>query len=180
MTTYEYLHTPERMSPAQLAYGELMVRDAPSPRHQDAVKRYFLALHQHVEARRLGGMWLSPLDVILDAERALVVQPDLLFISTARADILQDRVRGAPDMVLEVLSPYPRVGVLEERVGWYAYYGVRECWVVRLFERQLEIVEAGDGRIVHRRVFGWDDPVVSTVFPEFSLSPGAILGQPYA
>jgi Uma2 family endonuclease len=179
MTTSEYLRTPERVSPAQLAYGELVVRDAPSPRHQDAVKRYFLALHQHVESRHLGEIWLSPLDVILDAERALVVQPDLLFISKARAGILMDRVRGAPDMVLEVLSPYPRVGEIEERLGWYAYYGVRECWVVRLFERQLEVVAAGDGRIGRRARFGWDESIVSMVFPEFSTSPQAVLGYPY-
>ena len=177
MTTYEYLRTPERVSPAQLAYGELMVRDAPSPRHQDAVKRYFLALHQHVEARRLGEMWLAPLDVILDAERALVVQPDLLFISKVRSHILVDRVRGAPDLVLEVLSPRPRVGELEERLGWYARYGVRECWVVRLFERRVEIVGSSDGQITRRVQIGWDDPIASEVLPEFRRSPRDVLGE---
>jgi hypothetical protein len=54
-----------------------------------------LALHPFVEERALGEVWLSPLDVILDEARALVVQPDLFFISTARSKILRDRVRGA-------------------------------------------------------------------------------------
>jgi Uma2 family endonuclease len=176
MTTIEYLQTPESLLPVQIAYGEFQVADAPTPRHQDAVKRYLLALDPFVEERRLGEVWLAPLDVILDAERALVVQPDLLFISKERAYILQDRVRGAPDMVLEVVAPHPRVGQLEERLGWYARYGVRECWVVRLFERRLDIVSCADGVIARRTVFGWDDPIESEVLPNFSRSPGSIVG----
>jgi Uma2 family endonuclease len=75
-------------------------------------------------------VWLSPIDVILDAERALVVQPDLLVVSEARRAIVQDRVRGAPDLMIEVLSPNPRVGSIAERLRWFARYDVRECWLV--------------------------------------------------
>jgi Uma2 family endonuclease len=179
MTLHEYLRTPERVSPAQLAYGQLMVRDAPSPRHQEAVKRYFLALHQHVEAHRLGEVWLAPLDVVLDAERALVVQPDLLFISHGRGHILMDRVRGAPDLVVEVVAPHPRVGELEQRIGWYARYGVRECWVVRLFERRVEIVACAEGGVARRAGFTWREPLASDVLPGFHETPEAILGHRY-
>ncbi len=39
-------------------------------------------------------------------------------------------VRGAPDMVLEVMSPHPRIGDLQELIRWCNHYGVQECWLV--------------------------------------------------
>jgi Uma2 family endonuclease len=176
MTTAEYLRTPQSLLPTELAHGVLRVADSPSPRHQSAVKAFLLALHPFVEERGLGEIWLSPLDVILDEARALVVQPDLVFISTARSGIVRDRVRGAPDMVLEVLSPYPRVGNTQERLEWYARYGVRESWVLRLGERRLDILTAEEGRIARRVSFAWSDPIETSVFPGFTRSLSAILG----
>ncbi|MBK9241221.1 MAG: Uma2 family endonuclease [Acidobacteria bacterium] len=64
-----------------------------------------------------------------DRAQALVLQPDLLFVSASRGDIVTDRIHGAPDLVIEVLSPRPRIGELDERVGWFARYGVREIWL---------------------------------------------------
>ncbi|HVB37233.1 MAG TPA: hypothetical protein VND92_01805, partial [Vicinamibacterales bacterium] len=84
MTTDEYLRTPETVIPQELVYGILHVADAPLPRHQMMVAQLFRALDHHVRREGLGRMWLAPLDVILDADRALVVQPDLLFISNER------------------------------------------------------------------------------------------------
>ena len=99
-----------------------------------------LALVPHVHERRLGEVWISPLDVILDAERALIVQPDLFFISNERSHILSDRVRGAPDLVVEVLSPSPRIGKLGERIGWFQEYGVKECWLIHQQEHRIEVL----------------------------------------
>src|SRR5262249_6428171 len=129
MTTAEYLATPESVVPQELAFGVWRVAESPTPRHQQAVLSLALALHKHVQAHRAGTVWVAPLDVILDEERALVVQPDLFVISNERAHILTDRVRGAPDLVVEVLSPQPRVGNINERVRWFAQYDVRECWL---------------------------------------------------
>jgi len=88
MTVEEYLETPKTVQPQELIYGAVRVAEAPRPPHQRAVANLFLALHGHVAERHLGEVWLSPIDVILDAERHLVVQPDLLFISQARSENL--------------------------------------------------------------------------------------------
>src|SRR5262249_36154205 len=108
MTVDEYLRTPETVLPAELRFGALRVAEATTARHQSIVASLFRALDPYVRARGIGEIWLAPLDVILDEERALVFQPDLMFISNDNAWIVRDRVRGAPDLVIEVLSPNPR------------------------------------------------------------------------
>lgn len=170
MTIDDYFATPESLAPTELAFGVLRVADSPSARHQSAVLDLLLALDRHVRDRKLGRMWLSPLDVVLDERRALVVQPDLMFISNERASIVRDRVGGAPDLVIEILSPHPRIGTLNEHLRWFAEYGVRECWVVHQEQRTVTVVDVAGGRAAAQRVMNEDEPIRSRVLPEFSLS----------
>jgi len=175
ITVGEYFRTPETLLPAELAYGVLRVADAPTPRHQATVAQLFLALHSHVAARRLGRVWLSPLDVVLDARKALIVQPDLMFIANDREWIVQDRVRGAPDLVVEILSPHPRVGRSDEHLSWFAEYGVRECWLVHQDERRIALISWDEQEVAERRLVGRRERIVSRVLPEFGLSLDEIL-----
>jgi Uma2 family endonuclease len=151
------------------------VSDAPSPRHQSAVADLFRALDAHVTEHALGEMWLAPLDVILDAARALVVQPDLMFVANERSSIVSDRVLGPPDLVIEVLSPSARIGRTEEHLEWLARYGVRECWLVHLERRDVTVVPLADRREDGRRVFAGADPIASGVLPRFDRSLTSML-----
>lgn len=151
MTTAEYLATPETTLPRELACGVLRVADSPIVPHQRLVGRLYLALEPYVEAQGLGEVLLAPMDVILDYDRALVVQPDLLFVAASRSSIVTDKVDGAPDVVFEVLSPHPRIGKLTERVEWFARYGVRECWLADLAARQYVVLVLNDGGVAERR-----------------------------
>jgi len=168
MTVDEYFRTPETVLPAELKFGVLYVREAPTARHQSTVASLFLALNAYVRARGIGRAWLSPLDVVLDEQRALVVQPDLMFISKEREWIVHDHVDGAPDLVIEVLSPNPRIGKTEERVGWFADYGVRECWLVHLDRRDVTVLQFANRRVAARRVFSRREAIVSVVLPDFT------------
>jgi Uma2 family endonuclease len=177
MTSLEYFNTPESLLPTELAFGTLLVHDSPSSSHQGAVGAFFIALRQHVRARELGEVWVAPLDVVLDEARALIVQPDLLYVSQARAKIVRKRIYGAPDIVIEVLSPKPRVGDLARRLEWFAAYGVEECWVYHQTEERLEILTLGEGGVEARRTFGQDDPIVSACLPDFSLTLREVLAR---
>jgi Uma2 family endonuclease len=78
-------------------------------------------------------------------------------------------------MVLEALSPHPRIGKLEERIGWFAEYGVREIWLLHQLKEQLEILGALHGRVVSRKPFDYRTPIESDVLPEFTMTAEEIL-----
>jgi len=176
LTTDQYLRTPETLLPQELVFG--MVREAaaaPTAGHQAFVGSFYLALSEHVRARRLGSVWVSPVDVVLDSRQGLVLQPDLLFVSEKRSEIVTDRVWGAPDMVLEVLSPGPRLGRLEERVAWFGRYGVQECWLIHQRERKVAILWFEAGGVRERTLFDEHAPIRSRLFPDFGRSLADIL-----
>jgi Uma2 family endonuclease len=171
MTLAEYFSTPETTLPQELIYGAMRVADAPLVNHQRVVFRLALALQRHVEQENLGEILLAPTDVILDAGRALVLQPDLLFVSHERSSIVRERVYGPPDLVIEVLSPRPRIGALDERVRWFAEYGVREIWLYEQSRRQMRVLECRDGKVARSTTVEAGDPMRSGILPDFGLSP---------
>ncbi|ODS53121.1 MAG: hypothetical protein ABS36_14360 [Acidobacteria bacterium SCN 69-37] len=175
MTVDEYFRTPETVLPAELAFGIMHVADAPTPRHQSAVADLFRAMDRHVREGELGQVWLSPLDVVLDVERALVVQPDLMFIAREREWIVQDRVRGAPDLVIEVLSPNPRIGRTEEHIRWFAACGVRECWLVHTQRRDVRVIAFDGAGGMTRRLYTTNAAIRSDVLPAWTMSIGEVL-----
>ena len=174
MTTDEYLRLPETLDPEELIYGLVRSAAAPTPGHQWVLGRLFLALTSHVERRGLGRVWPAPVDVVLDRGKHLIVQPDLVFVSLERIGMVTDRVWGAPDLVVEILSPKPRIGTLDERIGWFAEYGVRECWLIRQEEREVDVL-GFDKSGVARSTFDSSEPIRSVVLPAFDLTLQRIL-----
>lgn len=177
LTTDAYLKTPETLLPAEVIFGVLRVADAPTVRHQQAVGAFYFSLALHVRERRVGKVFVSPLDVIFDYARALILQPDLVFISNDRDGIVQERVIGSPDMVLEVLSPNPRIGKLQERIDWFAAYGVREIWLLHQQDERFEILGVQNRRVATRESYDYARPIRSRVLPDFRLTIDHILRE---
>ena len=174
LSVSDYLKLGETVAPQELTWGR--VRDAPSPAppHQGAVLDFAFAWRKHTAGYRPGAVIISPMDCVLDRERALVIQPDLIFVSRERTSIITDRIWGAPDLVLEVLSPYPRIGTLTERLHWFAHYGVKECWLYHQPERALDVIGFENGAEASRRSFAFEDRIVSPLWPEFDSTCAAI------
>lgn len=145
--TYEdYLLFPEDGNRHEILDGEHCVSPAPGPRHQIVVGELMGWLVPFVRQRRLGRFLPAPLDVLLD--RHDIVQPDLLFISTANLKILTEKnVQGAPDLVVEVLSDSTRKrdeGIKLER---YELLGVQEYWVVDPKQEEARIYRRSGERL---------------------------------
>lgn len=175
LTTAEYLRGPETVLPQELVYGVVRDAAAPSPGHQSAVGDLYHYLRAHLARTQQGRAWMSPIDVVLDRDRALVVQPDVIVVMNPRLHLVTDRVWGPPDLVIEVMSPYPRIGTLDERIGWFARYGVRECWLVWRLFNEVEIVSFAGGAIADRTRFATAERLRSRVLPDLSAAPGDIL-----
>ena len=168
MTSWEYLRTPETLRVQELHYGVCRVaRDSPTPRHQRLVFKLARALSAFVEPTRRGEIFFAPLDVILDETRGLIVQPDLFFVSAAQSHIVSDKVWGAPEVVVEVLSPSLRIGNRNDRVRWFAEYGVCELWLVHQLSNEIEVLQFAGGTIASQTRVGGHDHVPSRYFADF-------------
>ena len=116
----DYLQLPEQPR-CELLYGRLPVTPAPSVRHQLVVVD-ILRLLREFASHRGGYAVVSPVDVVL-AEHS-IVQPDVIYISPDRAGIVGQRVEGAPDLVVEILSPGTARRDLGEKLRLYVESGV--------------------------------------------------------
>lgn len=167
----EYFGLPESLKPMELVYG--VVREPPAPRygHQALVTRLAALMYAHVREHDLGEVCVSPVDVVLDRAKALVVQPDIVFVARDRRHIIDARIWGAPDLVVEVLSRGTALRDRTTKTAWYAEYGVRECWLVDRQATALEVIGLPDER---RGRFTGAETIVSAVLPSWHLPAGAV------
>jgi len=127
-TYSDYLLLPEDKR-YEVLDGEIYVVAAPNTRHQRVSLNLKLALFQHVKHMNLGMILDAPYDVILSDEN--VVQPDILFVRTDRSDIIGEaNLKGAPDLVIEILSPGTHSKDLKLKRKTYARFGIQEYWIV--------------------------------------------------
>ena len=173
MTVDDYLRTDETNKPRELRRG--IVREPPAPyfSHQQVVLRVARLLSTYVEAGGLGQVAISPIDVVLDRDNALVVQPDVLFVAADRVSIIHDQIWGAPDLVVEVLAPGTQSHDRGEKPGWYRQYGVRECWLIDAFLEELVVVNFM-GALPERQVARGQTLIPSRVFGGLQV-PVAVL-----
>jgi Uma2 family endonuclease len=122
----DYLALPEQPR-CELLYGRLPVTPAPTFRHQLVVTAIGRFLFDFALPRGEHAV-VSPIDVVL-ADHS-IVQPDVIYVSRERAGILGRRVEGAPDLVVEILSPATGRRDLGEKMRLYAESGVAEYWIV--------------------------------------------------
>ncbi|HEV8238983.1 MAG TPA: Uma2 family endonuclease [Thermoanaerobaculia bacterium] len=109
--------------------GEHYVSPSPNPRHQTVLLNLYRALDAFIHPRRLGRLFCVAIDVLL-AEHDVVV-PDLLFVRSERMGIFTAaNCQGAPDLLVEVLSPSGRKRDEVIKRDRYEKTGVAEYWLV--------------------------------------------------
>lgn len=124
--------------------GALMMVPAPTTRHQKISGNIEFSLRRFVMDNGLGEVFDAPTDVVLSND--VVVQPDILFISKARAGIIGEKaVIGSPDLVVEIISPSSSFNDSVRKREIYQRFGVKEYWLVFPDEKAIEIMTIEDG-----------------------------------
>lgn len=136
--TYEdYLLFPDDGRRHELIDGERYMTPAPSTAHQRLVVRFSIALGTFLDRRKVGQLFVAPTDVVLS--NLDIVQPDLVFVSSARTSIITAKnIQGAPDLLIEILSETTRKTDEIIKRKLYERYGVQEYWIV---DPELETVK---------------------------------------
>lgn len=139
----DYWKLPEG-EPVELIKGRLVVSPSRDVLHQiviGAMCEILLAC-----ARKTGSAAIvSPMDVILSEDT--ILQPDLLYISKQRRNIIKQRVEGAPDLVIEIISGTSRRDRIE-KLDLYAKYNVAEYWIVDPQPQTIDFLVNENGRFV--------------------------------
>jgi Uma2 family endonuclease len=166
--TYEdYTRLPRDGWQYEVIYGRLTMVPAPMPIHQQVVIRLGAALLDFLRHHPLGEVFPAPTDVLVPG-KAEPVQPDLLFVATERLNIVTKRaIEGAPDLVVEVLSPSTWLDDRRTKYVLYADLGVREYWMVDPDERTVEVFVLQEGRYGLVNRYGPDETLRSDLLPGF-------------
>lgn len=139
LTYRDYLTWPDDGRRYELYEGEVYLVPSPSVRHQRVSGKLQALLRQFLLVNGLGEVLYAPLDVVFS--ESTVVQPDLLFISHERRSIIgEQNISGAPDLVVEIISPATEERDRGAKLQLYCRYGVRECWLVDPDKRTVEVL----------------------------------------
>lgn len=139
ITWHDALLMPEDTRRYEAIEGDLHVIPAPSRRHQRTSHRLAVELDRVLVEPGYGEVYEAPFGVEFpDTEEG--VQPDLLFVSKERLEIIgEDWVRGAPDLVVEILSPSTAEKDRGVKMKLYRRHGVGEYWIVDPDAKEVEV-----------------------------------------
>ena len=135
----DYLHLPDDGKRYQIIGGKLYRMPAPVPYHQRVSRKLERILDEYVTEKGLGEVFDAPCNVVFSDMD--IVQPDLFFISKEREYIIGEKnIRGAPDLIVEILSARSDYLDRKIKVELYEGYGVKEYWLVDPDRKEVEVL----------------------------------------
>ena len=174
LTYADFLRFPDDGRRHELIDGVHVVTPSPATVHQRIVARLTVALSACLDASGLGEVFTAPFDVVLSEHD--VVEPDLLVVLREQQEILTDlHVRGAPALVIEVLSPGTRRRDEGAKRRTYDRFGVQEYWLVNPAARSVSILrrESSGGLSLADTLTADAESKLTT-----SLLPGLVIDLP--
>ena len=178
LTYDDYLRIPEDGRRHEILDGEHYLTPAPSRRHQAVSIRLASRLHFFVEEHRLGEVYAAPFDVILSP--CDIVEPDVLFVSEQRLSLMTEgNLQGAPDLVVEILSPGTRQVDLGLKLERYEIFGVLEYWLVDEDRETVTVYRLEGERFERAAELSAQEVLLTPLLPGLELqlaTPNAIWG----
>lgn len=166
--TYDdYLNLPEGRR-YEIIDGDLNMTPAPNIKHQKVSLLLSQALLNFCQLEDLGTVLCAPVDVYLTHED--IIQPDLLFVAKEREGIIEPNyIRGAPDLMVEIVSPASAKRDRSVKRSLYARHGVREYWIVDPDAKTVEVAVWTDGEMKTAQVYPSGSTLQSPLLPGLKI-----------
>ncbi len=178
LTVQDYIDYPDDGNRYELIDGELVMAPSPDFYHQRPSGRLMGFFQWYLEENPIGEVLHAPFDVYLGNHNAL--QPDLLYISNENRGIIRGRAHGAPDLVVEILSPSNFRIDLGKKREIYQQFKVKEIWFIYPNERKLvaERLSADGSQYEPALEFAEDAILTTPLLPGFELAVHRIFKAP--
>ena len=168
LTYEEFRQLPNDGKRYELIHGEVHLTPSASTRHQLILLNLSSSLAPYMKKARLGVLAFAPLDVRLNPDTAL--QPDLMFISAKRAEIIQENfIAGAPDLAVEILSKSTAAHDRATKLPLYAEAGAGEIWFIDPQVKTVEVLRLQGKKYVVDITLAGDQTLTSASFPGWEL-----------
>ena len=155
----------------ELINGEFILVSAPNESHQAFAIGLGARMFIFTQERGLGRVYTAPFEVVLtDPEGINIIQPDIIFVSSAREHIItRANIRGAPDLLVEILSPSTGRRDRTTKRDLYARHGVKEYWIADPDAQTVSVMLLKDGEYDVVGNYGIEDTLTSPTLEGFSI-----------
>jgi Uma2 family endonuclease len=151
----------------EIVQGVLVMSPSPEDIHQDVVGEIFAYLREQIKLKHLGRVFMAPFDVVLSPHD--VFQPDVLVVLNEHLErVITQCVMGAPDLVVEVISPRSK---LYDRVNKHMAYeqaGIPEYWLVHPHKQSIELFALEQGKYRSLGIFSGEQTLPSRIVPQMT------------
>ena len=176
-TYSEYKDFPPDDKRYEILEGRLLMVPSPFIPHQSMSRNIELCLYNYVKEKNLGKIFNAPCDVILSEIN--VVQPDIIFVSNEKINIITYKnIKGAPDLLIEILSDSSKKNDTETKKKIYAQSNVKEYWIVDPEEKNIKVFTNLKKRYVLWKEFFEVDLLSTPAFPELKMNLKEVLSWP--
>lgn len=176
--TYEdWLELPDDGWKYEIIDGVLYMSPPPLIDHQAISIELSSRMHFHAQRKKLGIVLTAPCGVRLPAQ-PVPVEPDILFVKRERRSIVHKRyVEGAPDLVVEILSPSNASYDEETKFKQYQAAGVPEYWLINGWDRLVKVYHLENAAYDLVGTYGINDVVKSIELQGFNVEAATLFAQ---
>ncbi len=186
LTYEEYLASPVEKLRYDILDGDKVYRrygpnamTSPSRLHQETQGNLYVLLREFATISQRSQALLAPCDILINSAPLKVRQPDILLISRERLNRNPPAhepapLNPAPELVVEIISPSDRPGVLAAKLADYRTAEVREVWVVNMESQTVEVVTLTHEAIDTVATRGTGETVTSRAFPGLVVTVDAV------
>ena len=166
----------EEGAPFQLINNDLIMSPSPIPLHQVISRKIVQAMSNFLDNKNDNGFLVSaPMDVKFD--NGNVLQPDILYITEERkSELVKERVEGAPDFIIEILSPSNAYYDLRQKKDIYEKFGVKEYIIIDPIAQNADLYVLKDGLYYLHQKAAKNETLNSVLLQGFGVELGKLFG----